>query len=173
MAGPGTAIFIIVVVIIVIVIKGAANRGKVDAGLYKNQTYVNLKTGYTCDIALDYNGTELDVIRKDEETGRLYVIRKAGSMDRGDKRVWVGVYKKFEFHGWTLILDGMEGLADSLVKEKLILQNKYEVERSEHDHTKAELLEYKAKFGQIQEKSIKDITDIVDKIKPIMKTNKR
>ena len=144
----------IIIFIIFIAIRGVATRGKIDAGLYKNVAYVNWDTGVTCDIDIDYSNPAA-IIRYDVETGKPYILRKAGNFDKGDKKVWLGFFEKKEYHGWTFILDGIDSLHKDLKKLLEQLTSENQMQKGLLSEKDARILILEGKIEAEFEKKIK------------------
>lgn len=159
-------LYVIVIIVIIIIIFRHLSAGSdpTKSFILRPVVYLSLKTGIRFDIEADFQNPE-DIIKYDANRAKNFVRRTKAMLDGADTKVYLSkLYRVFIWHGWVLILDDLDIIADWIAKvihrkeqENMTLRNENASLRAENIDLKHKM---KEEFGELVDYA-KDMTDAV------------
>ena len=136
------------IAIIIIVVKGIMSRSDPTSPYSLTpKVILKLKSGQRNDIETNIVTPE-DIIQVEMNSGRKFVRRKKGFLDKGNDKIYLDKYMQFHYEGWDLIIDDVDEISNKMYRlyavseeEKKALKNRLAVTLSENARLQNKLQE--------------------------------
>lgn len=118
----GAFVLIIAVTAIAIIYLKMREGNKTKGYGWRTNVYIDMENGNNFGLQTDFNNP-YDLIKKDPNTGKDYVRRNKGMMDKGDDMIFLGEDywdSKARYDSWRLILKNPTKVIAGWVNDKLI-----------------------------------------------------